>query len=157
MKKQELLALKQLATGIGGFIRYWGFRNIHGEIWTTVYLSNEPLSGIEICQLLNVSKALVSPALKELEAEGLIRQVASENSKTKRYLAEEDVNKVIHEVLKRREKPMIEKIQQSYLKLGQEITEESAVNSERLQKMGAMIQVAELGLSTLLQEKIINE
>ena len=157
MKKQEILALKQLATGIGSFIRYWGFRNIHGEIWTTVYLSKEPLSGIEICTLLSVSKALVSPALKELEVEGLIRQAASENSKTKRYQAEEDVNKVIHEVLKRREKLMIEKIQQSYLKLGTEVTDESVLNHERLQKMGAMIQMAELGLSTLLQENIIDE
>ena len=157
MKKQELLALKQLATGIGSFIRYWGFRNIHGEIWTTIYLSKEPLSGIEICTLLNVSKALVSPALKELEAEGLIRQTVSENSKTKRYQAEEDVNKVIHGVLKRREKPMIEKIQQSYSELGQAVSDKSVLNSERLQKMGAMIQIAEIGLSTLLQENIIDE
>jgi DNA-binding transcriptional regulator GbsR (MarR family) len=98
MKKQELINLQRLSAAIGLFIRYWGFRKIHGEIWSVVYLSPKALSGVEIGKTLKVSKALVSRALKELEAEGLIFQTESENSKTKRYAAEEDVAKIIQGV-----------------------------------------------------------
>lgn len=151
MEKQELLRLQKLSAGIGQFIRYWGFRKIHGEIWAVVYLSTKPVSGIEIGKMLDVSKALVSPALKELEAEGLILQTRSENSKTKRYIAEDDVAKIIQGVLKRRERPMIEKIQQQHTELSLHSTSNESVNLQRLQKMGMMIQIAQLGLGTLLE------
>jgi DNA-binding transcriptional regulator GbsR (MarR family) len=151
MEKQELLRLQKLAAGIGQFIRYWGFRKIHGEIWAVVYLHKVPMSGIEIGKLLKVSKALVSPAIKELEEEGLIRQTKSENSKTKRYEAEEDVSKIIHGVLRRREKPMIDKIQQSHLQLSQKNSKIESINIERLESMGQMIQMAQFGLGRLLE------
>ncbi len=150
MEKQELLRIQKLADGIGQFIRYWGFRKIHGEIWAVVYLSPSPMSGIEIGKMLKVSKALVSPALKELEAEGLILQTKSENTKTKRYIAEEDVTKIIQGVLKRREVPMIEKIQQHHKELSLQVENKNSVNLDRLQKMGMMIQMAQMGLGTLL-------
>jgi DNA-binding transcriptional regulator GbsR (MarR family) len=150
MEKQELLRLQKLAVGIGQFIRYWGFRKIHGEIWALIYLSPAPLSGIEIGKILKVSKALISPALKELAAEGLILQTKSENSKTKRYIAEEDVAKIIQGVLKRREIPMIEKIQQQYNDLLGVSPNKEFVKRERLEKMGTMIQTAQMGLSTML-------
>ena len=150
MKRQELLQFQKLADGIGQFIRYWGFRKIHGEIWAVVYLSPAPMSGIEIGKVLKVSKALISPALKEIAAEGLILQTKSENSKTKRYIAEEDVGKIIQGVLRRREIPMIEKIQQHHHELSQQISNRESVNLDRLHKMGMMIQMAQMGLATLL-------
>lgn len=150
MKKQELLQFQKLSNGIGEFIRYWGFRNIHGQIWSVVYLSAKPLSGTEICEWLDVSKALVSPALKELEAEGLILQTKSENSKTKRYVAEANVTKIIHGVLKRREIPMIEKIRTHHASLSSMEGKSTVLNTERLQSMGLMIDMARMGLDTLL-------
>lgn len=151
MKKQELLKIHQLSTLIGQFIRYWGFRNIHGEVWTVVYLSQQPLSGIEIGKLLKVSKALISPALKELETEGLIRQTKSENSKTKRYEAEDNLTEIIHGVLKRREKLMLDKIQKSHSGLVELGNNCESINQERLQTIGHMIQMAQFGLHTILQ------
>ena len=151
MNKQELKKLQELSTFIGHFIRYWGFRNIHGEIWAVVFLVKHPLSGVEIGKILKVSKALISPAIKELESEGLIRQVKSENSKTKRYSAEENVAKIIHGVLNRREKPLIEKIHQSHHNLSRESYNSEFLDGERLEKMGIMIQSAQIGLGTLLE------
>lgn len=150
MKKQDLSKVKQLSTGIGNFIRYWGFRRIHGEIWSVVYLSAEPMSGIEIGKILGVSKALVSPALKELEAEGLIRQIPSENAKTKRYVAEENVTAIIQGVLKRRELPMIATIQKSHELISRELKEGGGINLDRLQNMGVMIQMAQMSLASLM-------
>lgn len=157
MKKQDLLKIRKLSKNIGHFIRYWGFRQIHGEIWALVYLSEKPLSGIEIGEILMVSKALISPALKELEAEGLIKRAPSENSKTKRYQAEEDVVPIIHGVLKRREQPMMNQIFESYEDLKNSPPEEGALKPERLEKMGKMIQMGQMGLFTLLSMADIGE
>lgn len=154
MNKQDVIKLQNLASGVGQFIRYWGFRNIHGEIWSIVFLHQNPLSGIEIGQILNVSKALVSPALKELVEEGLIKQIQSENSKTKRYVAEEDVVKIIQSVLKRRESIMLKEILKKHSDLCQQ--NNPNLNSERLEKMGKMIILAQLGLSSLLESDLMN-
>lgn len=151
MKKKDLLKLQKLSASIGHFIRYWGFRKIHGEIWAVVYLSLKPLSGIEIGKTLKVSKALVSPALKELEAEGLIIQTESENSKTKRYIAEDNVEKIIRGVLKRREVPMINKIHKQHHELLLQSEVKEILNLERLQKMGMLIQMAQIGLGTFVE------
>ncbi len=153
MKKQVLNQVNALADGVGQFIRYWGFRKIHGQIWALVYLSSEPLSGIEMGQTLGVSKALISPALKELEAEGLIKQIPSENAKTKRYIAEEDVMAIIHGVLKRREIPMLLKIQKSYDVLAQKAVPGDGIDLNRMQSVGLMIQMAQLGLVGLLDSE----
>lgn len=150
MKEQDYKGLSEaqdLARSVGEFIRYWGFRNIHGEIWALVYLSESPLSGKELTELLDVSKALVSPALQELLEEGLIVQAQSENSKTKRYEAVEDVITVIRAVLNRRERPMMERIVQSHSALKKKAL--MGFNKKRLKKMGSMIGTAQLGLAFL--------
>lgn len=150
MEKQDLRRLQQLSDVVGQFIRYWGFRKVHGQIWTLVYLSQKPLSGVEIGRILKVSKALVSPALKELEAEGLIFNVPSENSKTKRYEAEEDVGKIIQQVLSRREVPMMNEIQISFQELEQSKSSTDNLREDRLKNMGTMIQLAQLALLGLV-------
>ncbi len=151
MKKQSQAKIKQLSTQIGHFIRYWGFRKIHGEIWTLVYLSDKPLSGVEICSLLKVSKALISPALKQLEDEGLIKQILSENSKTKRYEAEEDVLKIILGVLQRREKPLLEKIKKHYEGIRNQPNNFKNLKEHRIETLGLMIQMAQLVLNQILE------
>lgn len=151
MTKQETAKIQQLADLVGDFIRYWGFRKIHGEIWTVVYLSSHSMSGAEIVELLKVSKALVSPALKELEAEGLIFQTESENSKTKRYSAPENVNKIIQNVLRRREKPMMKKIVTSYEELVDHVSDKTEIDQSRLQRLGKMINTAQMGLLLLAE------
>jgi DNA-binding transcriptional regulator GbsR (MarR family) len=151
MTKQETAKIQQFADLVGDFIRYWGFRKIHGEIWTVVYLSSHPMSGTEIVELLKVSKALVSPALKELEAEGLIFQTESENSKTKRYSAPENINKIIQNVLRRREKPMMKKIETSYEELVDHVSDKTEIDQSRLHRLGKMISTAQMGLLLLAE------
>jgi DNA-binding transcriptional regulator GbsR (MarR family) len=154
MRRQESEALRQLAVVIGDFIRYWGFRRIHGEIWTVVYLSKRPLSGVEIERSLSVSKALVSPAIQELVKEGLIKPAVSENSKTKRYEAVENVAQVIRGVLRRREQPMIADAEMKHLALVKiaDNPEESEVNQNRLEVLGTLIQSANFSLLALINE-----
>ncbi len=151
MEKQDILKIQQFSSLVGDFIRYWGFRKIHGQIWAAIYLSRSPLSGIDLVKILDVSKALVSPALKELEDEGLIFQTKSENSKTKRYEAEENVTEVIHNVLKRRERPMLDRISKKFEALKNHQGSEQYLDPLRLNNVDTMIQTAQMGLIFLLE------
>lgn len=152
MESKTVESIRDVAQGVGSFIRYWGFRRIHGEIWALLYLSKRPLSGVELLELLEVSKALVSPALKELESEGLITEVPSENAKVKRYAAVEDVGQVIRGVIRRREAKMIDETQQAFHRLKQERSEvmKDFLNPERADSMERMLDTAQLGIDFIL-------
>ena len=152
MENQDLLAVRELVYGVGEFIRYWGFRRIHGQIWTLIYLSKAPLSGAELVDLLEVSKALVSPALKELTEEGLITEVISENAKVKRYAAIEDVESVIKKILKTREQKMMNQIETAFSKLKGRKSDglREFINPDRQLAMGQMIEAAHFALEFLV-------
>lgn len=102
--------LRDFANSVGDFIRYWGFRRIHGQIWALVYLSNKALSGAGLMRALKVSKALISPALSELLDYKLILN-AGGDLKTKLYTANPDISSVIENVLKTREKELLKESQ----------------------------------------------
>ena len=157
MKKQEIKNLRDVAQGVGSFIRYWGFRKIHGQIWTLLYLAKRPLSGAELVELLDVSKALVSPGLKQLETEGLIHEVESENGKVKRYAAIEDVGSVFRREIQSRESKMINDTQTAFLRLQQQESDAltAFVNPGRAQSMGQMIETAQFGIDFLLGTKTL--
>jgi DNA-binding transcriptional regulator GbsR (MarR family) len=152
MEKQAIESLRNVARGVGSFIRYWGFRRIHGEIWALLYLSKKPLSGADLLRLLDVSKALVSPALKQLEKEGLIYEVESENAKVKRYAAADDVGAVIRRVIAKRESKMISETQNAFQQLNRQFNQglKDFVNLDRAGSMGRMIETAQLGVDFVL-------
>jgi predicted transcriptional regulator len=129
--------LKGLAREVGSFIRYWGFRRIHGEIWTVLFLSETPLSGVQIGKQLGVSKALVSPALKQLMAEGLIARSTGKDAREYVYQAVEDVESVILTVLKRREVPMLQKIERQFGQFRKGAGQ--GFSQARIARLGAMI------------------
>jgi DNA-binding transcriptional regulator GbsR (MarR family) len=149
--KDSNQAFRQLSLSIGDFIRYWGFRRIHGAIWTQLYLSKEPLSGVELTQRLKLSKALVSPALLELKKWGLIKDVESKNAKTKLFAAEADVNQVIKRVLKIREKKMIDKIGNNLGELKDSGLENLNIDEKRLEQLTVMVASAQMMLAVMLE------
>ncbi len=139
-----------MATAVGDFIRYWGFRRIHGQIWTELYLSKQTLSGKELTRRLGVSKALVSPALHELIEFKLIRQTQS-TGKLKQYCADPNVFQVIVGVLNNRERHLIENAQKTHRILTESLKTQDilsdAIDLSRLTELGEMIKTA---LSALL-------
>lgn len=141
-----------LATAVGDFIRYWGFRRIHGQIWTQLYLSKTPLSGTVLSQRIQVSKALVSPALTELVEFALIRVVGGD-SKTKTYSANADVFSPIRKILNSREKLLIQRASRCCQRV-EEIAQTQAksdIDSERLLSLGSMISSAQAALELVVQ------
>jgi DNA-binding transcriptional regulator GbsR (MarR family) len=145
MKNQQRL----LADSVGEFIRYWGFRRIHGAIWTELYLNKFPLSGAELVKKLDVSKALISPALSELESWNLIVPTASNSEKTKYYQAVPEIFSVILQVLRQRESVMVGAVKKNLLAVKKSPSPE--IDPERLKNLEKMIKAAEFGLNILMK------
>ena len=105
---QERLRRRMLGVceAVGEFIEYWGFKAIHGRVWTLLAVHHTPLTQIQIARLLGVSRSLVSGSVSELVRLGLIR--ATHNSRNTPYEAVIDVWPTITEVLRGREWMLIE-------------------------------------------------
>ena len=155
-QKTPAAQLNSFADEIGGFIEYWGFKKIHGMIWTHLYLSNEPLSALELIAKLKVSKALVSISMKDLIHYRLIIQTPeSEDKKNKFYYANPDVFGAIRNVLENREMKMMERIR-TELKALKEIKKakpdstKDIINAEKLENVEEMIMGANGVLKTMI-------
>jgi hypothetical protein len=99
-------AVLQVAQAAGAFIEYWGFKAIHGRIWTLLALHREPLPQSEIADLLGVSRSLVSSAIAELTEYGLVRAV--DEHRNAPYEAVIDIWPTIADVLRSREWMLLE-------------------------------------------------
>ena len=154
MEKQVLSRsqthLQALSISVGHFIRYWGFRRIHGAVWTQLYLSQTPLSGAELTKRLLLSKALISPALTELEEYQLIKPIKSENEKTKLYIANDDVENVIKHILRIREKKMLEAVAKNLKNVQKTDSANTDLNTMRLAKLTQMVESAQFMLELIL-------
>lgn len=147
--------LKKLSLSIGNFIRYWGFRRIHGAIWTQLYLSKTPLSCTDLAQALGLSKALVSPALEELCSYKLISEAPAPNEKTKVYAAAENFNEVIQHVLKIREAQLMKEITKDYSAFLEKEAVAESFSEKRVKTLGEMILSANLMLEIMRSQKNI--
>lgn len=158
--KNQKTQLKSMASSVGDFIRYWGFRRIHGQLWTQIYLSQNALSGAELVKALGVSKALVSPALGELINYQLIECIEADG-RTKKYTANPKVFEVIQKILKDRERSLIAKAKENF-ELLTSLTKENdtLINNERLRALGEMISAGsfaiDLVISSADQDNITN-
>lgn len=137
--------LNSLAQEIGCFIEYWGFKKIHGMIWTHLYLSPQPLSALDLISKLKVSKALISISIKDLIKYKLIIQTdESENKKNKFYYTNPDVFGAIKNILETREMKIMEKIRVEFkilkeIKKNKPEASKEIINPEKLEKLEEMI------------------
>lgn len=142
--------LSELSDAVGEFIRYWGFKRVHGQLWTHIYLSKNSLSGADLTRALNVSKALVSPALTELLNYKLI-ECQETNGRTKKYSANPDVFKVIKSILSTRERSLIRNAQNKFEMLDISKSKvEHEIDANRMVNLGSMIRSAGVALEFII-------
>lgn len=164
MKRQaQEQQLNRLAEQIGGFIEYWGFKKVHGQIWTHLYLSPTPLSAQDLIARLRVSKALISLSMKDLlEYQLVIQTEDSLERKNKFYYANPDVFGVIRGVLESRETQMLQRASTEYQQLREMVSEpvapplkgpapEPLVDRRRMNQLGEMIEGAQGALRQLIE------
>jgi DNA-binding transcriptional regulator GbsR (MarR family) len=100
----------ELENKIGDFIEYWGFKGIEGKIWLNIFVSNEPMCPEDIMNSLSISKALTSNSLKRLVKFKVLEKAHVGNHGTQFYRANKNVTKVIKDVLRMRERRMLNNI-----------------------------------------------
>ena len=107
----DRLTAKVLETcdAVGTFIEWWGFKAIHGRIWTLLALHHAPMSQAAISRSLGVSRALVSGAVSEMMEFGLIHP--TRGGRQAPYTAVMDIWPIISDILREREWRMVEAVQ----------------------------------------------
>jgi DNA-binding transcriptional regulator GbsR (MarR family) len=146
--------LEDVANQVGGFIEYWGFKNVHGRIWTHLYLSPHPLDAGHLMERLSISKALTSISLSELLQYDVIQVSGKGERGTVLYKANSDVMSVITNVLRARERRMLCRLSgaaRTLRDLPDGGKNSVPLEKERVQLLIEMIKQAESCLDGLLQ------
>lgn len=128
--------LHQLEEIVGQFIQYWGFKRIHGRIWTHLFTSKVPLDSQELMDRLGVSKGLMSLAIRDLLEHEVITTSHSGKHGTVYYQANQDLMGVISKVLRSRESVMLGSAKMSaeaLLRLKPAEMEKNALSAEQIQ------------------------
>ncbi|MFL5373434.1 MAG: GbsR/MarR family transcriptional regulator [Myxococcales bacterium] len=108
-RPQEEELLHEVADAVGGLMEFWGFKRTMGRIWTTLYLSEDPLSAAQLCDRLAISSGAASMTLNELERWGVVARSRRPGDRREYFEAETDVWKMVSRVLRERELQYIER------------------------------------------------
>lgn len=106
-ESKQLPELDALSTQLGELIHNWGFKRIHGRIWSRLFLSTRPLDAADLIEQLDISKALVSISLRELLDLKAVQEAGRSDRGTNLFRANQDLNAIYLEVLKQRERRML--------------------------------------------------
>ncbi len=96
-------AVLRACQAIGSLMELWGFKRIHGALWTFLYLSDNPLDAQELREGLGISSGLVSMTLHELIRWGVVSRATAPGARRERYRAEPDIWRAVAKVLRERE------------------------------------------------------
>lgn len=155
LKNNEKLSpeVMQLAQSIGKFIEYWGFKSIHGKIWALLFLSQEPLSAVELSRKLQVSKTLLSFSISELLEYEVIESVGKGAKRTVFFRANPDLTGVILNVLRRRERPMMSEIESAYIRVQESRSMQKGalkIDAQQMVQLGEWIRAGKSALDSLV-------
>lgn len=146
-KSQEL---QNLAVEVGQFIHYWGFKKIHGRLWTHLFLANTPPDAAQLMKQLNVSKALISLSLNDLLEFNVIQEAGKSEKGRQTYVTNPQILDVIMDILRNREQKLLMHVQSAYKKCAVSDLNDQDVNTDRLIMLGQMIDLAQKALNCIL-------
>jgi DNA-binding transcriptional regulator GbsR (MarR family) len=143
--------LDSLASLVGDFIRYWGFKKVHGQIWLHIFLSSEPLDAAALIDRLGISKALVSMSVNDLLQYKVIFSAGKSERSTQLYRANPDLMEAILEVLRTRERKMLSQIEFAFrqVKKSSEAKKQS-LDGAAINQLGEFIGAAQDSLDAFL-------
>ncbi len=148
----ELLKLESI---VGLFMEYWGFKKIHGRIWTHLFTSKLPLDSIELMSRLKVSKGLMSIAIRDLLDYDVIKISHVGRHGSTFYRANTDLIAVISNVLKKRELKMLsdaKKASEDLLRIRPEKLNGFGLDIDKIQKVLELTTSGQLILQMFLEQ-----
>lgn len=151
--------MEELADQIGEFVYYWGFKRIHGKIWTHLHLAQSPLDAADLVRRLSISKALVSISLRELLEFEVIEACGKSARGTQLYKVNGDIMSVILSVLRQREKRMLSRVEAAHRSLQRVMPtdqERMQISASHLDQLGDLIEKASMALDSFIALKPID-
>lgn len=148
-------AYVELLQSIGSFIQYWGFKEVHGQVWACIFLAEEPVDANHIIQQLKLSKAAISLAIKDLLQYRVILEVEKTRPSTRKYISNPDLAEVILNVLRTREKLMLNIVvgaARGFLDTSKEDLEKIRVSRDKVEKLRGMTECAQSVLEQVLTQ-----
>lgn len=126
---------------VGRAIEVWGFKRIHGMVWTWLYLRPEPSSAQDIKEGLGISTGLTSMTLADLARWGVIHRRTKTGERRELYEAERNIWQPIFRVLRERE----------YRAMGEALQALREASTGLAQRPGAAERYAATQLQDLIQ------
>jgi len=139
--------IRRVCEAVGDFIEYWGFKAVHGRIWTLLTLATEPMSQVEIAEFLGVSRSLVSGAVADLTKRGLVQPLSDHRNAP--YQAVVDIWPSISEVLRGREWMLIEAARLALDSAIEEVELVGGVTRWDLERLEFLLRLTELAQAFL--------
>jgi DNA-binding transcriptional regulator GbsR (MarR family) len=147
----------QVLKNVGSFMEYWGFKAVHGKIWACIFLAKDPVDANFIISQLQLSKAAISLGIKDLLYYNVILEVEKEGPSTQKYVSNPDLVDVICNVLRQREKKMLQTIVGFSKSLSEKTTSsESGLDAQRVQQLKKMSEQAHTILDQILQMQLVS-
>lgn len=151
-----------LLEGLGQLASYFGFSKIIGQLFGVLLLSPEPLSLDDLMSRLGISKASVSTNLRTMEHMGIVREAWVKDDRRKYYRAENDLWRVLTNILGSRELRDVnqalrvlaenrQELAQGLDDLSDEERQLTEFYLERLERLEEFFQLAHLLLTTFIQ------
>ena len=124
---------------VGRVIEFWGFKRNHGRLWALLYLVDESLTAAEIGRRLGLSKGAVSLVTRELLSWGVIRRSTAPALAGVCYEAERDMWQMIENVVRRRERQLVEQVIADLRGAERQVMEDASLSVARRRAMVARL------------------
>jgi DNA-binding transcriptional regulator GbsR (MarR family) len=150
----------RVADTIGGLIQFWGFKRGMGRLWTILYLSEEPMSAVELQERLAMSAGAVSMHVGELVKWGVVKKTWVPGERKDFYEPETSVWKMVSRVFRERElaqiRGAIEVFEGALAELGKSDKKRVKLLAERIDSLLQLARVGEALLSAVLDGRKID-
>jgi DNA-binding transcriptional regulator GbsR (MarR family) len=93
----------QACETVGQMMELWGFKRIHGMVWTYIYLQPRPVSAQDIREGLGISTGLASMTLADLQHWDVVHRRSPPGERRDFFEAEANIWRPILKVLRERE------------------------------------------------------
>ena len=129
---------------VGTVIEFWRFKRNQGRVWALLYLRGQPLTALELQDILDLSKGAVSMVTRELEHWGVVSRVRSPHDASWRFQAETELMRMVGRVIEEREFKVVQRVRSDLERAERLAQERGDVPPEVLARLGRMKTLAGL-------------
>jgi DNA-binding transcriptional regulator GbsR (MarR family) len=151
--------LNSVAESIGDFIEYWGFKKVHGKVWTYLFLQGRAVSSKELKDNFQISKALLSNVINDLKRYKVIKDAGHGKHGAEMFEANPNIFEAIINVLRSREKLILSNIYAQVKSLNDCSKEDLAdmnVDKSRLKELTLLVDIGVRSLNGVIKLEKLN-